>query len=158
MSWRFTSRGTAILKKLSPRIAEETREDWRDLGYYYTVDDQRREWRLTGSRDGLMRFARAVAAYANEPSRAGISEHEHLGPHSYLTLCTSDSRDIDGRAFYGRLDDFSVLGDIVREQLATARPGTEVRIREQYAPGATFSLVLDVRDDSFDPASLDPQL
>jgi hypothetical protein len=42
------------------KIDAMIRDDWRSLGFYYTRDDVARDWRLTGSRDGLRNFSRLL--------------------------------------------------------------------------------------------------
>ena len=47
------------------------------------------------------------------------------------------------------------LAELIEAKLATAEPGTPIRIRDEYAPESRYTLVLDVRADKFDPASTD---
>jgi len=65
---------------------------------------------------------------------------------------------MDHHAIYGSLADLRRLASLVEEKLAEARPGKMIRIREEYAGESTYTLVLDVRPDDFDPASADPYL
>lgn len=62
---------------------------------------------------------------------------------------------IDGNAIRGSLDDLTRLAELVEARLATAEPGSPIQIREDFAPGSPYSLLLDVRADGFDPASSD---
>src|SRR5580704_6177371 len=66
-----------------------TKLDWRELGFFYDRDDQARNWRLTGSRAGLLRFRDALLSYVADPRNALDSEREHYGPYSYLEVMTS---------------------------------------------------------------------
>jgi hypothetical protein len=66
---------------------------------------------------------------------------------------------MDGNAIYGRLHDLRQLAGIVAAKLQDARPGTVLRIQEDFAEGCEYCLVLDVREGGFDPAvkrSIDP--
>jgi hypothetical protein len=143
--------------KLSPLVAEATRREWRELGFFYDRDDTAKEWRLTGSHEGLMAFAKLLADYSAEPSNVGLSEHDHFGPHMYLEVMTWDRPDITSHAIQGTLADLGRLADIVDASLKTVM-SDRIVIREEYAPGAEYALVLEVREWPFDPSSLDPQL
>jgi hypothetical protein len=46
----------------------------------------------------------------------------------------------------------------VETKLSSAKPGLLIRIREEFASDSPYTLLLDVRDDAFDPASLDPDI
>ena len=49
---------------------DHTREEWRELGFFYDRDDDAKEWRLRGSRDGLRRFARLAPFRMSRLSRS----------------------------------------------------------------------------------------
>jgi hypothetical protein len=146
------------MEKLSARPAQDTRQDWREFGYYYDIDDTAKEWHLHGSASGLLNFASSLEAYAANPANASISEHEHLGPHMYLVLTTWPTAKLDGHGVFGQPSDLLRLAGLVRKYLASASAGQVVRIGQEYAPFAEYSLCLHVHQDGFDPASLDPQL
>ncbi len=146
------------MEKLSDRVAEMTRQEWRDFGVYYLSDDKAGEWHLHGGTSGLIRLVEALERYAGNPSRAAPSEHEHLGPHWYLTLTTWPEPRLDARGIWGQPHDFERLAGILRGVLGASSPGQVHYIREQFAPSAHYSLILHVESESFDPASLDPQL
>ena len=146
------------MEKLSGRVAEMTRQEWRDFGVYYISDDEERAWHLHGSKDRLLHFADLLDRYSANPARAAVSEHEHLGPHWYLTLTTHPEARLDGRGIWGQPTDFERLARLLRNAVGQATPGQACRIREQYVPNAEYDLILHVESDSFDPSSLDPQL
>jgi hypothetical protein len=127
------------------------------LGFFYDLDDETKEWRLTGSRKGLMAFSRLLADYSAKPSNDSLSEHDHFGPHMYLEVMTWDKANITSHAIEGTLADIARLAGIVERSLDLVQSG-RIFIREEYTPDAEYSIVLDVREDGFDPASLDPQL
>jgi hypothetical protein len=104
-----------------------------------------------------MAFAGLLAAYGAEPSNATLSAHEHFGPHMYLEVMTSDHPNITEHAIEGSVDDICRLAELVESALRSGHHG-RICIRDEYAPGAAYSLVLDVKAWPFDPASLDPQL
>jgi hypothetical protein len=95
---------------------------------------------------------------ATDPRNASDSEHEHYGPYSYLEVMTSPKAGFDHHAIYGSLADLTRLAALVESKLATARPGSTIRIREEFALDSPYALVLDLRDDGFDPAAADALL
>ena len=50
---------------------------------------------------------------------------------------------------------FRTASDI-EAKLTTAQPGDEICIRDEFAPNTPYALVLEVREDGFDPAEADP--
>jgi hypothetical protein len=62
---------------------------------------------------------------------------------------------LDGNAIRGSLVDLERLASLVETQLATAQPGEQLKIREDYAANSLYGLVLDVRADGFDPSAVD---
>jgi hypothetical protein len=127
-------------------------DEWRELGFYCHHDTQGREYRLVGSRAGLLRFAELLRAYVADPRNEQQSEHEHYGPWG-LEVMTWPEAGIDDHAIQGPLPKLAELASLVEQRLVDASPGQRLQIRDEFAPGAEFALVFDVRDDSFDPAS-----
>ena len=139
-------------------VNQKTRLEWRDLGFYYDRDDSAQEWRLTGSRNGLLQFRDLLLTYANDPRHAGKSEHEHYGPYQYLEIMTWPEAGMDDHAIHGALDDLRRLASLVDQELTHARAGVAIRIRGAFATDSKYALVLDVRPDDFDPSAVDPAL
>jgi len=137
---------------------QNTRDDWRELGFFYNRDDQDKVWTLTGSRAGLLRFRDALLAYVDDPRNALESEHDHYGPYGYLEVMTWSEAGFDDHAIRGPLGDLTKLAGIIENKIAEAQPGSAVRIREEFAKDSPYGLLLDVREDGFDPASADPSL
>ena len=135
-----------------------TRREWRELGFFYDRDDHTKVWKLTGSREGLLRFRDALLSYVANPRNAINSEHEHYGPYSYLEVMTWPEAEFDAHAIRGPVADLTRLAALIEAKLATARPGSTVRIQEEFAPESSYALVLDLREDGFDPAAADPML
>jgi hypothetical protein len=64
---------------------------------------------------------------------------------------------MDDHAIHGPLPALAALADIVERCLTGALPGQHVRIREEFSPSSEFTLVLDMRDDGFDPAAAESE-
>ena len=138
------------------RMDEATRQDWRDLGFFYDRDKDARCWRLIGSKSGLLKFSTLLNDYVADERNAALSEHEHYGPYWYLKIITWNEAVITERDISGTLDDFRRLADIVRERLENVLPGDAFEIDKEYAPNNEYKLRFEVREDGFDPAEEDP--
>lgn len=137
---------------------EATRREWRELGFFYDRDDTSREWRVSGSRSGLLRLRDLLLAYAADPRRRVESEHEHYGPYQYLEVMTWPEAGFDAHAIRGSLADLERLARTIEARVNEAGPGQRIRIREDFATNSPYSLVLEVREDGFDPATGDSGL
>ena len=143
---------------MDPETKEVTRREWRELGFFYDRDDDAKEWRLVGSRTGLMRFAELLRAYVAHPGNAMKSEHEHYGPYMYLEIMTWPEPGMDDHSIHGPLDALRRLAVLVETKVAGLKPGQHARLRDEFAPGAAYILVLNLRPEGFDPASADGAL
>ena len=86
------------------------------------------------------------------------SEHEHYGPYMYLEVMTWPEAGMDDHAIRGSLADLARLARIIESKVDATPPGSTAGIREEFAVDSPYSLVLDVREDGFDPASADAAL
>jgi hypothetical protein len=137
---------------------EATKKEWRELGFFYDRDNQAKVWKLTGSRAGLLRFRDVLLSYVADPRNASKSEHQHYGPYMYFEVMTWPEPGFDDHAIRGPLADLERLAKLIEGKLATARPGSSILIREEFAADSRYALVLDLREDGFDPAAADPLL
>lgn len=131
------------------------RDDWRDLGFFVDLSDARKELRLVGSREGLRRFADLLRAYVADPRNEMKSEHEHYGPFGSLEVMTWPEAGIDDHSIHGPLSALDGLASLVERTIGAMQPGASVPIGDEFAPGSPYQLVLELREDDFDPASLD---
>jgi hypothetical protein len=137
-------------------LSDDTiKREWRKLGFFCELDEQKKVWTLTGSRAGLLYFPDLLLGYVIDPTKAENGEHAHYGPYGSLQVMTWTDPGFSAHAIRGSLTDLARLADIIGAKLASAQPGEPIRIREEYAPDSPFSLLLDVRVDGFDPASAD---
>jgi len=139
-------------------MKEPTRQEWQELGFFYDRDDSAKEWLIVGSRAGLLRFADLLRRYAANPRNEMKSEHEHYGPYMDLEIMTWTEAGMDDHAIHGSVRDLIRLASLIEGKVATLQSGERARIREEFSPRALYSLVLDLRGDSFDPASADGNL
>lgn len=144
--------------QLSEESKHVTREQWREFGFFYQCDDEQKVWNLTGSKVGLQKLVDYLRSYCARPASKMIGEHDHLGPHCYFTITTAETPNICQYAIYGSLDDLTRLAELIESKLADAKATETVYVAREYTPDAEYELVLNVKDDSFDPASVDQQL
>jgi hypothetical protein len=137
---------------------EATLLDLRELGFFYDQDEAKNSWRLVGSKSGLGQFPKLLREFAANPARTSISQHDHYGPYMYLKVMTWDSAGIDENSIRGTIVDLKRLALLVDNQLANAKEGDVFLIRQEYDSKSMWSLRFEVRDDTFDPVSEDPEL
>ena len=137
---------------------QATREEWRELGFFYEVRESPACWRFVGSLSGLQGFVRVLDEYVRDPRNEAISEHRHYGPYMYLKVVTSDVAEIDRDGIRGSIADLVRLRDLVSNALRDLRPGESIYLGSEYAPSVAFRLFFEVREGEFDPASADPGL
>ncbi len=142
----------------SEAVNAATRREWRELGFFYDRDDKNKEWRIRGSRRGLLKFAQILLEYSENPRREMLSEHDHLGPYMYLKIGTWNDRVINDHWIAGTLVDLDRLSVLVSTEVSRAAKGHVLRLRNAYAPTSPYDLVLEVCDDEFDPAAADEAL
>jgi hypothetical protein len=93
-------------------MIEDTKLDWRELGFHYDRNDEKKEWVLSGSKTGLMKFSQNLKLYSQNEKNNQISEHDHLGPYWYLKIMTSDEPGIDKDSIHGFLVDIARLSEL----------------------------------------------
>jgi hypothetical protein len=143
---------------MNEQLKQLTREDWRELGFHYELDHPSKEWRLMGSRGGLLRFRDLLRKYVSDPRNALKSEHEHYGPYMYLKVMTWPEAGMNADAIFGPLSALDRLASLIEARLPSVEVGASLRIGAEFAIDAEYSLVLQLQADDFDPASADPGL
>ena len=141
----------------SQKLNEATRAEWRALGFFYDRDDDSKSWRIVGSVDGLRRLAELIRDYASNSKNDSPSEHAHFGPYMYLEIGTCSQPEINDHWIAGPLQDLSSLASAIESALAHAKVGQCVSLRQDFAANSSYDLVLEMRDNLFDPAKEDPQ-
>ena len=135
---------------------EATIRAWRGLGFFSGRDDAAKEWRIVGSVKGLRKFAAEIRSYASNPANDRLSEYTHFGPAMNLELGTSHQPEITEQWIGGPLMDLLRLATFIERSVQDNVVGKCIALRANFSPMAPYELILDVRDDAFDPASADP--
>lgn len=133
-------------------ITPVTGEEWRLLGFYHELDQDRRIWRLCGSRSGLLGLARLISRHSESTTVSADAEPLQLGPYGDLQVRFWERPGIDDESIHGSPDDLRRLAQLVESRLSETRPGSVVVIGPEYAGDAECSLLFEVMDDDFDPA------
>jgi len=136
--------------------SESTRKAWRELGFYCGKNDAAKEWRIVGSVAGLRKFAAEIRAYASNPANDRLSEYAQFGPAMNLEIGTSHQPEITEQWIGGPVVDLLRLATFIERSAQPNVVGKSVALRSNFSPMAPYELILDVRDDAFDPASADP--
>jgi len=135
---------------------EQARRVWRELGFYCGKDKAAKEWRIVGSVQGLKNFAAEIHKYASNPVHNRLSEYMHIGPAMNLEICTSHQAEITDQWIGAPVAEFMYLAALINQSVQRNMIGRQIMLRANFSPMAPYELILDVRDDAFDPASADP--
>lgn len=140
----------------SEATIEATRRAWRALGFFCGRDDAAKEWRIVGSVKGLRKFAAEIRKYASNLANDRLSEYTQFGPAMNLEVGTSHQPEITEQWIGGPLVELLRLAGLIERSAQDNVVGTRIALRSNFSPLAPYELILDVRDDAFDPASADP--
>lgn len=143
------------MEKLSSQAAAETRLEWQELGFFYNIDEVSEKWHLYGSLAGLMRLSEELSIFLDR--KECIGEHEHLLPHWYLTIQYEDAADISKRGIVGTKDDLRRLKEYLMNLSQTLSVGDIAEIHSCFL-NTSYQMLYHVKEDDFDPSSMDPQL
>ena len=134
---------------------ESTCRAWRALGFFCGRNDAAKEWRIVGSVAGLRKFAAEVRKYASNPAHDRLSEYTQFGPAMNLEIGTSHQTEITEQWIGGPLAELLRLATFIERSAQANVVGTCIALRSNFSPMAPYELILDVRDDAFDPGSAD---
>ena len=134
---------------------EATRRAWRELGFFCDRNDAAKEWRIVGSVKGLRKFASEIRKYASNPANDRPSEYMHFGPSMNLEVGTWHQTEITEQWIGGPLEEFLRLATLIERSAQANVVGKRIALRSSFSPMSAYELILDVRDDAFDPALAD---
>ena len=133
---------------------EATRRAWRELGFFCGRNATAKEWRIIGSVKGLRKFASEVRKYASNPANDRLSEYTQFGPAMNLEVGTSHQTEITEQWIGGPLVDLLRLATLIEQSAQNNVVGKCIALRSNFSPMSPYELILDVRDDAFDPGSV----
>lgn len=132
-------------------------EEWRELGFYYDINDDTKEWIFIGSRAGILKFCDILKEYSEEIRNDHIGEHDHYRPYMYLEIMTWNTNGVNHHSIHGSLTSLNHLSNIIIiRKLDTSND--VFCIDDEYSSESTYKMKFIVKEDSFDPASADSQL
>jgi len=135
-----------------------TREEWRELGFYYEIQEEPPCWRFIGSSAGLARFVALLDEYVRDSRNEVLAEHEHYGPYMYLKIQTAELPELDRQSIRGSLANLARLRDLIATGLNNLGPGQSFEVGPEYSESVQLPLRFEVRGAEFDPAAADPSL
>lgn len=135
-----------------------TIEEWRQLGYHYSKDDEQKKWMITGSPFGIKTFCKHLKDYALNPKNISKSEHEHYGPYSYLEIMTWNRPGMDKHSIFGTLEDINGLADLINKQVDDSSINEVIIIKEEFAQDSEYSMEIFIKEYGYDPSTSDIQL
>lgn len=131
--------------------------EWRELGFYYDYNGYNKVWLIVASPEGLLNLIKILNDYSEQNAYAGVSEHLHIGPSSYLKLVTWNKAQIVKDGIYGQQNDFARLAEIIARQLdGLPRDRNWFVVDKEFGEcnEAVLRFVV-IRDDAFDPSVFD---
>jgi hypothetical protein len=106
----------------------------------------------------LLRFRDELLLYVANPKNALKSERQHYGPYSYLEIMTWPEARFDDHAIRGPLEDLARLAKLIEAKVDTMCPGSTLQIREEFAAHNPYAVLLEMRQNLFEPVTADTQL
>ena len=143
------------MEKLSGKVADMTRNEWKELGFFYYSDDSEKRWDLYGSQSGIVRLSEEISDFISRDEIFG--EHQHLLPHWYLTIEYDEVPDINKRGIVGRKVDLLKVRDFLNSAQNNSSPRSCVAIHSCFDQ-TTYKMYFHIEQDDFDPSSMDWQL
>ena len=102
-----------------------------------------------------MRFHDILIDYVRDPQYNDISAHEHYGPYMYLEIMTWAKPGVNNHSIHGSKEDLQRLAEIFTSKLSETSVGHHFVIGSDYADDSEYSIFVEVKEEGFDPASLD---
>ena len=136
---------------------KQTANEWDLLGFYYEYEQDLKQWRFLGSKEGLLILTKIITAYGSKLSNQGLSEHIHIGPYSYLKIMTWNEAIVTDNYIGGTIDDLMRLSKLIIGHLSSAFVGSVFKILSEYSEKSSVSLLFIIMADSFRPSSIEFQ-
>jgi len=133
----------------------EDQEEWRELGFYYDRNDEKKSWNLYGDKLGLNNLCNIIEEYVSAKENESVSEHEHLGPHQYFKIVTWSEPMITNQGIFGSFADLRSFAEMLKSRLAPANENDHFTIGNEFSETGGYNIICHIMPDGFDPASLD---
>ncbi|MBX7125128.1 MAG: hypothetical protein K1X47_05510 [Cyclobacteriaceae bacterium] len=130
------------------------REEWRELGFRYGRNTDKRIWHIYGDKLGLSNLCTIIEEYVSTKENEGLSEHEHLGPYQYFKIVTWSEPKINEQGLFGSLTDLARFGEMFKGKLDNTNANEQFTIDTEYSDISTYKLMVHVMPNGFDPASM----
>lgn len=135
-------------------IEAATRDEWRELGFYFDYEESSKTHNIHGDRTGLSKFSKLLLDYTSNPSNAEPSEHDHIGPYMSLDIRTGKALKIRENCIEGTLDDLRMLSRFLEDQLSHSDSGQSFSFRNEDDASSSL-LCFHLHPNGFDSSSLD---
>jgi hypothetical protein len=130
-------------------------DEWNLLGFYYEYDENLKQWRFFGSKQGLYKLSALIKTYTNESANENISDHRHIGPYNYLKIMTWNEPIVTDKYIAGSLQDLLEFSTMLYAKINLASAGQIVKISAEYSSKSTTTLLFIIMSDDFLPSSIE---
>ena len=139
-------------------ISQVTKDDWRELGFYYEINDEKNKWNFRGSKKGLESFAKILFEFSENKNNEKMFEHDHYGPYSYLKIQCYSEPLISKNSIMGPLLDLKKLGEIIKKNILLSKLGETIIVDKEFSSQNEYTIEIVIEEDNFDPSQADPLL
>ena len=103
-------------------------------------------------------MVRMLKAQADKADTGGAAAALVVGPYGDFRIRVWERPGIDEESIYGPASDLRRLGHLLESRLAAVQPNQEFALGDEYTADVEYRLVFDVREETFDPASVVPAI
>ena len=134
---------------------KKLREKWKSLGFYFTFDENKKQWSFYGSKAQLKVVYALLCQYYKDPSNAKLGEHKHFGPYMILKIATWNKALINNEGIYGTLEDLKRLSNLLLQKIEN---NADFVIDKEYSLENESILHFYFFPKDINPASFDKSL
>jgi len=139
------------------KVAKYYLDDWNELGFFYSFNKKENAAEIIASKLGILRFCEILEFEYPEIAVFEFGNHDHIGPFMHLVLHYEDYARFNNLSITGSLNDFTKLSNLIRNKLEK-QDVSEIKIDKEYSLTNKNKLIIKVKDDDFEPGSLDPSV
>lgn len=140
---------------MSDKIKELTKQEWRELGFYYDRDDNEKLWKIVASKNGVTSFINLLYDFSNKFKESTESEHEHYGPYFYLEIMLWNCPSINKHCICGSHSDMIKLAKLIEGKNNESEINSVFYIGNEFSSECEYKLAFYIKYDDFDPAKED---